>query len=493
MGSRSVIIDLVDNRKYCCECGTIYAEFDDSRKQSLIGSKRPKVSWERPEDWERIATRIKNARNDRVQSNVYILGEDGYEDGAEGLFCVSRRANGFDIQTGNLVGSIVKKNGDNPADKAIGRISIGSRFGDEFLRYIISDADGFCSIKDAGGSEQNPNGYDWLLGYLWNTKFKAAYRLGLPKCYTTKSEKLVSPRGQLDTMGYYEYPQRGKIGCTYRELSYSNSAAALFVQAWKVLNKRESTKVFCRPTANISQTFQQALGDERFRRSELLKTKHFTNAFYGEYNDLIDLSKFVLRSWGSDFSSEAKADAILFDVSMLFEYYIRKLLNRNGFRMLPKKEERPLDVPTLPLEGEYRRDMIPDLVFQVDDGMCVFDAKYKNYEPKYGVKREDVFQLHTYIGQYGNDAPIKACGFIYPIGESKWRKYRNDKTDAVVLNTKMAQQGREILFCVGFLVVPDQDEDGKVAQEEFWEKMSQNAQNLANKLRETIRAGSAQA
>ena len=30
----------------------------------------------------------------------------------------------------------------------------------------------------------------------------------------------------------------------------------------------------------------------------------------------------------------------------------------------------------------------------------VFDVKYKAFDTVYGVKREDLFQLHTYIGQY---------------------------------------------------------------------------------------------
>ena len=39
--------------------------------------------------------------------------------------------------------------------------------------------------------------------------------------------------------------------------------------------------------------------------------------------------------------------------------------------------------------------------------MYVFDVKYKTFDPQFGVKREDIFQLHTYIGQYGNGGLIK--------------------------------------------------------------------------------------
>ena len=82
----------------------------------------------------------------------------------------------FTLTTGNLIGFI--KQGDYS-------LKISSRFGDNFLRFIIADADGFLELENLGG-QINGEGYEWLLAYLWNIKFKRAYRLGLPKTYITK-------------------------------------------------------------------------------------------------------------------------------------------------------------------------------------------------------------------------------------------------------------------------------------------------------------------
>ena len=78
--------------------------------------------------------------------------------------------------------------------------------------------------------------------------------------------------------------------------------------------------------------------------------------------------------------------------------------------------------------GSYMRKLEPDLVFENDGGLYVFDVKYKAFDPQFGVKREDLFQLHTYIGQYGNGASIKGCGFVYPISEERWASLNLDKT-----------------------------------------------------------------
>lgn len=108
-----------------------------------------------------------------------------------------------------------------------------------------------------------------------------------------------------------------------------------------------------------------------------------------------------------------------FDVSMLFEYFIRKLLKRDGLRLLSKFEQR-YEIPTGAI-GSYRRKLEPDLVLENNGDLYVFDVKYKSFDSRYGVKREDLFQLHTYIGQYDNTAAIKGCGFICPISEAKWQ------------------------------------------------------------------------
>ena len=96
--------------------------------------------------------------------------------------------------------------------------------------------------------------------------------------------------------------------------------------------------------------------------------------------------------------------------------------------------------------GTYQRKLQPDLLFEDSNGFYVFDVKYKSFDKRFGVKREDLFQLHTYIGQYGNSNNIKGCGFIYPSRE------KENKIITKTINT----MGVCIPFHICLLAIPEE-------------------------------------
>ena len=145
------------------------------------------------------------------------------------------------------------------------------------------------------------------------------------------------------------------------------------------------------------------------------------NPYYADYNPVIKLSKQILRNELLNFGAPSEASAFFFDVSMLFEYFVRKLLKRAGVA-LHEKSGRQWQIPSGLRHGYIQRKLIPDLIFDLNDETYVFDVKYKSFDFNYGVSREDLFQLHTYIGQVSNQHNVAGCGFIYPIRESRWNK-----------------------------------------------------------------------
>ena len=256
-------------------------------------------------------------------------------------------------------------------------------------------------------------------------------------------------RGAIDPLDYFQNKATGKYLCSYREHSYDNPALSLFIQAYKELFRDKNEYPFCERTRSIYNAFLVANQGVKRTRREVLHAKHFTNPFYQDYNVLIDLSKRVLLQQGADIDSENESSAFLFDVSMLFEYFIRKLLKRNGIHLRSKTEI----VPPIPAGAlsTYRRKLYPDLVFEHGDGVYVFDVKYKNFDRKHGVSREDLFQLHTYIGQHGNNAPVKGCGFVYPVLEAEWNQ------SPELISDEIKQHDRCIPFHVFFLKIPPSD------------------------------------
>lgn len=435
---------LVDNQHYQFSKQQVINRFLDGGEITFDAPPRIRTQPEHYDNriWEFINSVSRDLANtleakDKRADALVLFNDEEYEHNAdEGFISISGTdESNFTLRTGNLIG-FVKQKGY--------ALKISSRFGDQFLRYIIADTDGFLELENTGG-EQNTDGYDWLLAYLWNIKLKRAFRLGIPKTYITKDEKTSKVRGCIDPVDFFQNKTSGRYLCSYREHSYASPALSLFINAYETVKQYS----FCRQSRNIYNSFVYANQGCKRSKQEILNTTHFSNPFYGDYNVLIDLSKRIIQQKGADFGTKNDSSAFLFDVSMLFEYFIRKLLKRGGITLLSKSEKRH-EIPTGSLET-YTRKLEPDIVFKSDDGYYIFDVKYKTYNRKFGVKREDLFQLHTYIGQYANDGPIKGCGFIYPVPEDKLGKSEESRPEV------LRQHDNQIPFHVVFLRIPNND------------------------------------
>ena len=438
---------LVDNQTYMVQDGVLH----NRRLDAPINlNKRANGQWSYPYNndqaiWRfinEIPTNVNEALVKRGANALVLFNDSEYEHNTDDTLLRVSGVNvaNFTLTTGNLIGFI--KQGKYS-------LKISSRFGDNFLRFIIADADGFLELENLGG-QINGDGYEWLLAYLWNIKFKRAYRLGLPKTYITKNEKLGRVRGKIDVVDYFNNKTLGKNLCSYREHSYENPAASLFLATYEMIEHYS----FCQHTRNIYNAFLIANKGVKRTRKEILRTQYFTNPFYNDYNVLIDLSKKIISQKSSDFSSDEASSSFLFDVSMLFEYFIRKLIKRAGIIVRSKYAQ--IHKISAGINTGYMRKLEPDLVLESAEGLYIFDVKYKTFDSKFGLGREDLFQLHTYIGQYANEAKIKGCGFIYPISQKRWASLHLDSTNGVI-STNIKQHGVDIPFHVVFFKITECD------------------------------------
>lgn len=450
--ARHDTIKLLDNQIYKKgldgEMPVFELRYDHDAKIDLSGHKY----WKSLGTWRAIQGRVSEAS----EKSVVVIGdEEGYEHNTRDDFVSvdGWSDEHFTVVTGNLIGYVKHENTS---------LTIGSRFGNAFLEYIIRDADGFSMVHDIGGAGDEYGAYDWLLAYLWKIKLTHAFRIGIPKCYQTKRDRLIGPKGRIDVCDALTYPGTGRCACEYRELSYDSPAAELIAQSWVFMYRNPKLRAMCASVSRIKDAFLQATGGGHRKIRELLDTKYFTNPYYGVYNDVIDLSKKVLRHYGANFGEDTDMDALLFDVSMLFEYFVRKLLLRHGIPLKGKNAEL-YRIPTGALQetSKYsRRKIIPDLVIDVPGGVAVFDVKYKYYDERYGVSRDDVFQVHTYVGQYANKSSVRACGLIYPLKEYRWKSlFAGEGKGRVLIKQEMQQGGVDIAFYVAFIVVPEDDKD----------------------------------
>jgi 5-methylcytosine-specific restriction endonuclease McrBC regulatory subunit McrC len=428
---------LVDNQQYIVRDGLLLSTKynSDIRLKERIVSQRKydcrlndKVWWFLLENTQAVNTQLSNSK----ESKLTLFNEKEYEhnSGDNFLNVSGSNAYNFTAQSGNIIGYIKK---DNYA------LKISSRFGDQFLKYIIANADGFLEIENYGGQENN-EGFEWLLIYLWKIKLKKALRLGLPKQYVSKRRSLNKVKGTVHALDYFITKEQAKYKCTYRQHSYNNPTVGLIASVFELLKGNSLLS----DMHQIRSSFLIAKEGARPNIAELLATKKVSNPFYKDYNEVISLSKRILKNDVATFGELSDSSAFLFDVSMLYEYFIKKLLVRNDFKMFSKFNS-ALTIET----GTYQRKLQPDLLFEKDDGFYVFDVKYKAFDKRYGVKREDLFQLHTYIGQHGNIDKVSGCGFIYPSRE---------KENKIITRT-INMMGVSIPFHICLLAIPN-DKDG---------------------------------
>ncbi|EHT9091387.1 hypothetical protein ACHIUN_06750 [Campylobacter coli] len=83
-----------------------------------------------------------------------------------------------------------------------------------------------------------------------------------------------------------------------------------------------------------------------------------------------------------------------------------------------------LDSPKLEIykNSFYKRYIIPDIVLSKDDNYIVFDTKYKKMtmegKSQNGMgdlDRNDLFQIHTYMGYYQKIGKVLLGGLLYPM------------------------------------------------------------------------------
>src|SRR5690606_11434005 len=107
--------------------------------------------------------------------------------------------------------------------------------GDEFLRYIIADADGFLEIDNLGAINMQVNNH-WLIQYYWTIKLKKAFRLGLPKVYEKQTTIRSKVKGNIDVAHFELNKTIAKYKSTSRNHSFFCNQNLLILEAFKKVN-----------------------------------------------------------------------------------------------------------------------------------------------------------------------------------------------------------------------------------------------------------------
>jgi 5-methylcytosine-specific restriction enzyme subunit McrC len=365
------------------------------------------------------------------------------------------------LATGNIVGSLNLK-GE--------QLNINCRFGNNFLAYMIANTSGFIELENFGSISNQFGLGQWILLLYWKNRLKRAFAQGIYKTYQKKREILTTIRGTID-MNYWmnkEYFD-GKTLCEFKEHSYDNNINKVIYLALR--------KVARSPYANllneiyeIKRTFDSipfSTLDYNFNYNRV------SNPYYKNYNEVFSLSQRIIQDNFMNVSRhDARFSAFLFDISLLFEHHIRKVLKRK-FLIRPK-DRVEFYIPN----GISINKVYPDIIVDYGNNeIGVFDVKYKRFQTngsKPGVTREDRFQLISYVALYSYKYRVVKSGFIYPCEESLFEvikeRIQNDQSICIA--------GNEIPFRILLYKVCDNIQDQHFFDIEFCKQMEDSVSKL---------------
>ena len=228
---------------------------------------------------------------------------------------------------------------------------------------MIASSEGFLDLERLG-APADAGDADWLLWFLWKVRLKSTFAAGIPKLYADRADILPIVRGNLDLNALLRVPANlGRYPCRFREHSYDNAVTRLVNAAFHHLSKRgdRATRLLA-DMPQIRSAFREACGDTR-RRDFRGEARGIRNPYFVAYDEVAKLSRLILADAGAAMSpDDEEFSALLFDVSLLFEHYVRKLLRNEGLKLEPKQPSDPVRYPN----GNNGMAMRPDIILHGD-------------------------------------------------------------------------------------------------------------------------------
>ncbi|HMX00840.1 MAG TPA: hypothetical protein PKL56_15840 [Cyclobacteriaceae bacterium] len=305
------------------------------------------------------------------------------------------------------------------------KITIKPRFGEKMLFRMLEE---IFNIRITTSASQASKSIDWqhyikrIIAFIWLQKLSNANLHGVPKVQLKGEYKGQTVRGRLDVRKSIKPLHRNnEVISAFREKHIDESIAQIIFQAYQSLKTD-----FEMGRINIPDSAREAINQVH---SVIQRKRHISEIDYKniKYKDiylswkpLVDLSWDIIKrkQFSLKQDKEEKGFGFFIDMAEVWEQYLRSILKK---KLSPLGWYYRASEKQIAYEGFfYKRELRPDLVFQKDNDIAIWDAKYKRMMGRYyDVDRSDFFQIHTYIQNYLNHRCVKAGGLLYPISNIK--------------------------------------------------------------------------
>ncbi|MDQ1338097.1 MAG: 5-methylcytosine-specific restriction enzyme subunit McrC, partial [Campylobacterota bacterium] len=215
------------------------------------------------------------------------------------------------------------------------------------------------------------------------------FKRGVYREYITEQDNLTTLRGKYLINENLKFNHiKNKIYCEYDEFSMNNMLNQFFLYAVKTLMP------FTRDKKLLKQC-ELVLDEVEYRTFDINKFMIHFNRLNNRFRDSFEFALLLLNRSIPLFAKDKKSFAFLFDMNVLFERFVGKMIKE-------------LEPATLLQSCDTYGDLIlkPDII--VDN--LIIDTKYKKLNIKDDIKRDDKFQMFVYGKNYG----IKNTMLLYP-------------------------------------------------------------------------------
>lgn len=311
-----------------------------------------------------------------------------------------------------------------------------------------------------------------ILIRLFGRKLMDAVRRGMPRQYLEHRDDLPAMRGRLDITRQFSRlaasPQI--LACTFDDLSPDHALnqvmKAAVTKLARLSQSADTAKILRELSFIYSDVTDVPAAALRWDRIIIDRTNE-------RWRDLVSFARlFLTDRYQQTRSGLADGHALLFEMNMLFEAYIARLLKRalagTGLRVASQGGLRDCLY-----EGERGRFQTrPDiLVYQDSEIRLVIDTKWKrlyphSQDPKQGISQSDVYQLMAYSQLYESDQVM----LLYPHHgglqhDPDIRSYSIGSVDAAerlsvathVLTASRSEQCKRLAQLVSGLLNPGED------------------------------------
>jgi 5-methylcytosine-specific restriction enzyme subunit McrC len=233
---------------------------------------------------------------------------------------------------------------------------------------------------------------------------------GLLREYVAQSDELAVIRGRWrPDLDIRRSPgQKTRLSCEFDELTADNRYnRALKAALRRVRDLALGTSALLRKIDLLLGSFAE-VSDVPITADEVRRLPK--NRLVAHYTRILEMAAWFLAKRTPDLrNGDEQGFAMLFDMNMLFQAFIGRVLHRaipNGYKL---RAEGPRYFFTQDGEGDRRFQMKPDFCILVDGNVvAIIDVKWKRLVPdspngKWGVQQGDMYQLHAYATAYQCD------------------------------------------------------------------------------------------